>query len=38
MSRQALGRGLSALVREEVALQPGDSLREIDIDLITPNS
>jgi ParB family transcriptional regulator, chromosome partitioning protein len=38
MSRQALGRGLSALVREEVALQPGDSLREIDIDLIKPNS
>jgi ParB family chromosome partitioning protein len=38
MSRQALGRGLSALVREEVVLQPGDSLREIDIDLIKPNS
>lgn len=38
MSRQALGRGLSALVREEVVVQPGDSLREIDIDLIKPNS
>jgi ParB family chromosome partitioning protein len=38
MSRQALGRGLSALVPEDVVVQPGDSLREIDIDLIKPNS
>jgi ParB family chromosome partitioning protein len=38
MSRQALGRGLSALVREEPVVHSGDSLREIDIDLIKPNS
>jgi ParB family chromosome partitioning protein len=37
MSRQALGRGLSALVREDAVAQPGDNLREIDIDLIRPN-
>jgi ParB family chromosome partitioning protein len=38
MTRQALGRGLSALVREDVVVQPGDQLREIDIDLIKPNA
>src|SRR5262245_55264759 len=38
MTRQALGRGLSALVREDIVVQPGDQLREIDIDLIKPNA
>lgn len=37
MTRQALGRGLSALVREET-VAPGEQLREIDLDLIKPNS
>ena len=42
MSRQALGRGLSALVREDLpredsAAPGGDNLREVEIHLITPN-
>jgi ParB family chromosome partitioning protein len=46
MTRQALGRGLSALVPDQTAAQmaaaqtaaaQGETLREIDIDLIKPN-
>jgi len=36
MTRRALGRGLSALVPEELTTT-GDQLREIDLDLIKPN-
>ena len=39
MPRQALGRGLSALLGDDTprTSQPGGALNEIDIDLIQPN-
>jgi len=38
MARQVLGRGLSALLGEEIKKLPGDELLELDLDLIEPNS
>lgn len=38
MNRKALGRGLSALLGEETAKSTGESLLEIDLDLIKPNA
>lgn len=38
MSRKVLGRGLSALLGEEVSTDGKDELIEIDVDLIEPNS
>lgn len=38
MSRKVLGRGLSALLGEEVSKQGKEEFTEIDSDLITPNS
>lgn len=38
MARQALGRGLSALLGEETGKSNGEELLEIDLDLIEPNS
>lgn len=38
MARQVLGRGLSALLGEEVKSATGEELVELDLDLIEPNS
>ena len=38
MARQVLGRGLSALLREEVTKTTGEELIDLDLDLIEPNS
>jgi ParB family transcriptional regulator, chromosome partitioning protein len=38
MARQALGRGLSALLGDEAAKSASEELIEIDLDLITPSS
>lgn len=38
MSRQVLGRGLSALIGEDISNAKGEELLEIDLDLIEPNS
>jgi ParB family transcriptional regulator, chromosome partitioning protein len=38
MARQALGRGLSALLGEETAKGSSEELLDIDLDLIEPNS
>lgn len=38
MSRQVLGRGLSALLGEETAKNNNEELLELDLDLIEPNS
>ena len=38
MSRKVLGRGLSALLGEDISEEQGDQLLEIDLDLIEPNS
>lgn len=38
MARQVLGRGLSALLREEVVKTAGEELIDLDLDLIEPNS
>src|SRR5215204_109279 len=38
MARQVLGRGLSALLREEVVKTSGEELLDLDLDLIEPNS
>src|SRR5881392_2526593 len=38
MARQVLGRGLSALLGEEIAKNSGEELLELDLDLIEPNS
>lgn len=38
MARQVLGRGLSALLGEEVPINSGEELLELDLDLIEPNS
>lgn len=38
MARKALGRGLSALLGEDTGKSNGDSLLELDLDLIEPNS
>jgi ParB family transcriptional regulator, chromosome partitioning protein len=38
MARQVLGRGLSALLREDVAKTSGEELIDLDLDLIEPNS
>ncbi|HJS50564.1 MAG TPA: ParB/RepB/Spo0J family partition protein [Pyrinomonadaceae bacterium] len=37
MAKQALGRGLSALLGEDTAMMPGSTPNEIDMDLIEPN-
>ncbi len=38
MNRKVLGRGLSALIREDTLNTKGGELFEIDLDLIEPNS
>jgi len=38
MARQVLGRGLSALLGEELTKVSGEELLELDLDLIDPNS
>jgi ParB family transcriptional regulator, chromosome partitioning protein len=38
MARQVLGRGLSALLGEELVKNSGEELLELDLDLIEPNS
>jgi ParB family transcriptional regulator, chromosome partitioning protein len=38
MARQVLGRGLSALLGEEIEKTGGEELLELDLDLIVPNS
>jgi ParB family chromosome partitioning protein len=38
MARQVLGRGLSALLGEEIVKTSGEELLELDLDLIEPNS
>jgi ParB family transcriptional regulator, chromosome partitioning protein len=38
MARQVLGRGLSALLGEEVIKSSGEELLDLDLDLIEPNS
>jgi ParB family chromosome partitioning protein len=38
MSRQVLGRGLSALLGDEIPKDTGEQFLEIDLDLIEPNS
>jgi ParB family transcriptional regulator, chromosome partitioning protein len=38
MARQVLGRGLSALLGEEIVKSSGEELLELDLDLIEPNS
>ena len=38
MARQVLGRGLSALLREEVTKTAGEELIDLDLDLVEPNS
>lgn len=38
MARKVLGRGLSALLGEDTGKTNGDSLLELDLDLIEPNS
>ena len=38
MARKALGRGLSALLGEDTGKTNGDSLLELELDLIEPNS
>lgn len=38
MARQVLGRGLSALLGEEITKTSGEELLEIDLDMIEPNS
>jgi ParB family chromosome partitioning protein len=38
MARQVLGRGLSALLGEEIIKVSGDELLDLDFDLIEPNS
>jgi len=38
MARQVLGRGLSALLGEEITKTSGEELLELDLDLIEPNS
>ena len=38
MARQVLGRGLSALLREEVVKTSGEELLDLDLDLIETNS
>jgi ParB family chromosome partitioning protein len=38
MARQVLGRGLSALLGEEIVKNSGEELLELDLDLIEPNS
>jgi ParB family transcriptional regulator, chromosome partitioning protein len=38
MARQALGRGLSALLGEDTTTTGGEELLDIDLDLIEPNS
>ena len=38
MARQVLGRGLSALLREEEVKTTGEELIDLDLDLIEPNS
>lgn len=37
MARKALGRGLSALISEEIIKTNGEELLELDLDLIEPN-
>lgn len=37
MKKQALGRGLSALIETEITTNGGSSINEVDIDLIFPN-
>src|SRR5215213_2070484 len=38
MARQVLGRGLSALLGEEIVKTSGEELLDLDLDLIEPNS
>jgi ParB family chromosome partitioning protein len=38
MARQVLGRGLSALLGEEIIKNSGEELLELDLDIIEPNS
>jgi ParB family transcriptional regulator, chromosome partitioning protein len=38
MARQVLGRGLSALLGEEITKTSGEELLELDLDMIEPNS
>lgn len=37
VKRKALGRGLDALIPQTTSQEPGEAVREIDIDLISPN-